>query len=343
MKLYSLLKRMRFREMTLNKNNVSSAMVCRLGTLCVLTAMIFSACNGTDPIKEKRNSIAEALKREQEREQLRISEHYDFKNWSAPTALDTGKSKPYVLPIAKGDTTDMELARFWKSASNLGYTLVPGVKMEPDNFPVYFAEDPTLKHKVLKLETKKGFRVDFLNMGSHVVPGSIYNGKLNPAMLFESSLEVTLFGSDYALVPFKLSASVKYKAGAQMINGLNNKKLDTKDKGSIVAVFYEVDQTLIKGDDMSTYLTGLNLHNDPRVIAKAVCEIEDTEGEDWVKVESSFTVVNKEAWEALDFKTKKYRLALVLSSSYMGDKFLGAIGSTLLVDKLEMKGEPLSK
>ncbi len=111
-----------------------------------------------------------------------------------------------------------------------------------------------------------------------------------------------------------------------------------------MAVFYEVDQTLIKdGNDADTYLTGLNLHTDPRVIAKAVCEIEDTKGEDWVRIESSFTVMNKEAWETLDFKTKKYRLALVLSSSYMGDKFFGAVGSTLLVDKLEIKGEPLSK
>lgn len=308
---------------------------------CLFVGLTFSACNGVDPIKEKRNSIAEALKREQEREQLRVSEHYDFKNWSAPIDPQTGKPKPYVLPVAKGDTTDMELARFWKSASNLGYVFLAGAG-SAEVYPVYFTEDSASGLKSLKLETKKGQRI--FGMGSHVVPGAIYNGKLDTRKLISAPLKATLFGSDYDLVPFKIFASVKYKAGAQVINGISREKVDMKDKGSIVAVFYEVDQTLIKDDDdKDTYLTGLNLHSDPRVIAKAVCEIEDTEGEDWVKIDSPFTVVNKEAWEALDFKTKKYRLALVLSSSYMGDKFLGAIGSTLLVDKLEMKGEPLSK
>lgn len=326
--------------MTLNKNGVSSAMVCKLGALCLLTGLVFSACNGTDPIKEKRNSIAEALKREQEREQLRISEHYDFKTWNAPTD-DKGKAKPYMIPVAKGDTTDMELARFWKSASNAGYVFLAGSR-PANTYPVYFESNSESDHKSLKLETKAGTRI--FGMGSYVVPGSVYNGKLNMLKLIAAPLEATLFGSEYILMPFRLSASVRYKAGAEMINGIDKKKLDSKDKGSIVAVFYEVDQTLIKdGNDADTYLTGLNLHTDPRVIAKAVCEIEDTKGEDWVRIESSFTVMNKEAWETLDFKTKKYRLALVLSSSYMGDKFFGAVGSTLLVDKLEIKGEPLSK
>ena len=313
----------------------------RISTLCVLVSLLFSACNGTDPIKEKRNSIAEELKREQEREQLRISEHYDFNTWTAPIEAKTGKAKPYLLPVAKGDTTDIELSRFWKSASNAGYIFL-AVDKSAEAYPVYFENIPASDRKSLKLETKSGTRI--FGMGSYVVPGSIYNGKLSMNKLIASPLEATLFGTEYILMPFKLSASVKYKPGVQMINGIDNKELDIKDKGSIVAVFYEIDPSLIKnGDDTGTYLTGSNLHTDPRVIAKAVCEVGDTEDGDWVKVSAPFKVVNREAWKTLDFKTKKYRLALVLSSSFKGDQFWGAVGSTLLVDRLEIKGEPIDK
>lgn len=313
----------------------------RMTIWCLFLALTFSACNGTDPIKEKRNSIAEELKREQQREQLRVSESYDFRTWSAPIDSKTQKEKSYLIPVAKSDTTAIELSRFWKSASNLGYVFLAGGG-SAEVYPVYFKEDEASGRKSLKLETKKGRRI--FGMGSHVVPGSIYNGKLDAGKLISAPLDVTLFGSDYDLVPFKVFATVKYRAGEQVIDGISGKKIEMKDKGSIAAVFYEVSKDLIKdGDDTATYLTGANLHTDPRVIAKAICEIEDTEGEDWIKISAPFTVVNQEGWDALDFKTKKYRLALVLSSSFKGDQFWGAIGSTLLVDGLEVKGEPLNK
>ena len=38
-------------------------------------------------------------------------------------------------------------------------------------------------------------------------------------------------------------------------------------------------------------------------------------------------------------KEKTYKLAIICSSSKEGDKFKGAVGSTLIVDELEVLGE----
>ena len=95
--------------------------------------------------------------------------------------------------------------------------------------------------------------------------------------------------------------------------------------------------------DDAAFLNGTNLQTDSRIIAKGYVELEPTEGTDWVTYKLPLEVVNQERDKAIDLTTKKYRLALVFSSSYRGAEYIGAVGSELLLKKVTIKDRPRLK
>lgn len=56
---------------------------------------------------------------------------------------------------------------------------------------------------------------------------------------------------------------------------------------------------------------------------------------DYTYFELPFTFLEGKEYDA----NKKYKLAIICSSSKDGDKFIGAGGSTLIIDALEVVGE----
>ena len=141
--------------------------------------------------------------------------------------------------------------------------------------------------------------------------------------LASKPLASTLFGQPYATgIPQELEFVYQYKAGAKVIHGEGkNVELPAQDKGSVSAVFYEVT-------DDAAFLNGTYLQ---------------TEGTDWVTYKLPLEVVNQERDKAIDLTTKKYRLALVFSSSYRGAEYIGAVGSELLLKKVTIKDRPRLK
>ena len=96
------------------------------------------------------------------------------------------------------------------------------------------------------------------------------------------------------------------------------------DQMSIKVVLYEVS-------DPSETLTGYTLNNDPSIIARGELISGET-----VSEYKPFTIT-------LDYTgtydaSKSYKLAIVCSSSYLGDQFSGAPGSTLWIDEVEVQG-----
>ena len=51
----------------------------------------------------------------------------------------------------------------------------------------------------------------------------------------------------------------------------------------------------------------------------------------------SVTPVDEARYEAVDFTTKKYRLALVFSSSFRGAEYIGAVGSELRLREVKLQ------
>lgn len=60
------------------------------------------------------------------------------------------------------------------------------------------------------------------------------------------------------------------------------------------------------------------------------------ETDEWKSFDIPFETMNGKSINSEDLKNGKYKLAIVLSSSINGAYFIGAIGSTLYVDELEI-------
>ena len=99
----------------------------------------------------------------------------------------------------------------------------------------------------------------------------------------------------------------------------------TTDQCAINAVLYEVTSY----DNASEYLTGMNIKTSDKIVA--VARLQDgTAKANWTSFEIPFTYLQE--YDA----TKKYRFAIMCSSSSDGDNFNGAPGSTLIVDDFEV-------
>lgn len=105
------------------------------------------------------------------------------------------------------------------------------------------------------------------------------------------------------------------------------KEVDKKDTPAINAVLYEVDTYAFD------YLDGTNLLTSDKVVAIASVKYDEAaEAGKYIDFNVGFTYKDGKSWDA----SKKYKLAIVCSSSKDGDKFSGAPGSVLYVDDLKV-------
>ena len=81
-------------------------------------------------------------------------------------------------------------------------------------------------------------------------------------------------------------------------------------------------------------MNGHDINTSDRRVAVAVLS-DGSAKADWTKFELPFEMLEGKTYDA----GKKYQLAVVCSSSKLGDVFKGAGGSTLMLDELEIIGE----
>ena len=78
-------------------------------------------------------------------------------------------------------------------------------------------------------------------------------------------------------------------------------------------------------------MDGTNLLTSPKIVA--VASVKDAgERSSYTEFNVNFEYKDGKSWDA----SKKYKLAVVCSSSKDGDKFSGAPGSVLYIDNLEV-------
>ena len=287
-----------------------------------LASLGLSSCD--DPIARKEFEIAS--KDHSRRGVIVTTKEFTFTDWSS-----RGK---YSLP--KADSISEDAGHYWVSASNDGFFVIPSFLRPGNEPPVIPYLDEDKKPIAVHIRSIKGAR--FFGLGTNLIAGAFFSGQVATSSLASKPLASTLFGQPYATgIPQELEFVYQYKAGAKVIHGEGkNVELPAQDKGSVSAVFYEVT-------DDAAFLNGTNLQTDSRIIAKGYVELEPTEGSDWVTYKLPLEVVNQERDKAIDLTTKKYRLALVFSSSYRGAEYIGAVGSELLLKKVTIKDRPRLK
>lgn len=202
-----------------------------------------------------------------------------------------------------------------------------------DSFFVTYDKD----EGAAKIDTKdtKG-----TNMIIAVVPkataGTMFTGSF--VLDATNTLKSTHFGIPYRMKPTTLNVTYKYEAGPKfyetLISGSGfgakvtvNELPDVVDNCSIAAYLFEVDSY----DD---YLDGHTI-KDPESKIIMVASLTSAGEANFTSKELKFEETGKGTYDP----SKKYKLAIVCTSSSEGDAYRGAPGSTLWVKNLEVLGE----
>lgn len=290
--------------------------------LCLGLSVAFTSCYKEDPLKEKERQIETGKEKPEDPKNEDKKNEEDKKPTEEPKKEELTETtysfelwaqvpnKPYSVPLLNADEDPAK--SYWVSASNTAYVIFSG----KSPYPVEPLEQG-YKGKGVRISTKEGLLFTF--------PGSLYSGLVEEKNIFSPAK----FGQPWGEEPVELSFYYQYKAGEEAIKDLPN----NRDHASVQGVLYEVTND-------EAYLSKENIKEDVRIVSRAYTLLSDSKEGEWISKTIKFEPVSEEVAKAIDFKTKKYRLALILSSSAKGDELKGATGSTLLVDELTLKSKP---
>lgn len=213
----------------------------------------------------------------------------------------------------------------WASG-NPGYALTFTPETEtPQGFPTVSA-DGGKEGKCLKLETKStGSFGEGMKMP--IAAGNLFMGTFDVGSALQNALKATKFGVPFEFVPTYLTGYYKYKAGDTFTE--DGKPVDNKtDKCDIYAVFYETDDN-VKMLDGNTVFTSPNLISIARIDNQK-------ETDEWTMFYIPFISLPGKTIDKNKLAEGKYNISIVFSSSIEGDKFKGAVGSTLYIDEVQL-------
>ena len=205
-----------------------------------------------------------------------------------------------------------------------GYAMT-GVPKTADDYPTFqFANGKT--GKCLSLVTRStGFFGSI--MGMPIAAGNLFIGSFDVGNAMSNPLKATKFGLPFRHVPTYLAGYYKYKAGDQFTEG--GKPVSGKrDICDIYAIMYETSESV-------PTLDGTNAFTSPNLVS--IARIDDAkETDEWTYFKLPFHMLSGKYIDKEKLTAGKYNVAIVFTSSLEGDHFNGAIGSTLLIDEVEL-------
>ena len=248
-----------------------------------------------------------------------VLEHLSFEHFET---VQTKQS--YGYHVFYEQDADWNRYDIWASG-NEGAALTNS-KRKPEKFPTYAAADGYQGY-ALCLNTQSSGALGSL-VGKPIAAGSLYLGRFNSGKVMSDALKTTEFGIAVDREPLKVSGWYKYSPGDKFTDKDSHVIPDRTDEANIHGVFWLGADS--GGKDVTLY--GDNLLTSPYIVSKAqVSELPPTET--WSRFEMTFEGGKADADILAAFG---YRFTLVFTSSKGGDAFEGAIGSTLLVDEVEI-------
>jgi len=247
--------------------------------------------------------------------------NYYFENWKQLSSAYT-----YLTPVEFDGEGNQYTP--WDSSSRgiVFYKQYPTA----DGYPVHPTTDAFQGTYAAEMVTQEGPGSILGVMYIPIIAGSLFLGELNPINALIDPLLATQFGQPFTDKPLRMRGSYKYKAGtANYVNPDGSTSTSVKDSCAVYSVFYKID------DNLQT-LDGTNVRNHPNIVAMAMMPDENragSEGDDFVHFDIAFEY--KEG-AVVDFENNNYKLAIVLSSSFYGDRYEGSPGSRLVVDAVEI-------
>jgi len=216
------------------------------------------------------------------------------------------------------------------SSGNPGYKLTFMTDVAT-GYPTVLADGGYGGGKCVKLETK-----DTGSFGSmvkmYIAAGNLFIGNFDVGKALsgqQGALKATTFGFQFHKHPKFLRGYYKYKAGSVYTE--NGKPVNgPKDRFDIYAIMYEADEN-------SFMLDGTNAKTSEKLVYLAQIKAEEAlETETWTAFELPFELQNNKTIDEQKLRNGKYKLGIIFSSSIEGDRFKGAVGSTLYVDEVNL-------
>ena len=233
---------------------------------------------------------------------------------------ETSKSDKYDTFV---ETYQNNVIMSWASG-NPGFSIT-GAAQSPLDFPTV-QDKNGYKGACAKLTTRSTGQFGS-DVGMPIAAGNLFIGKFNLLAAISNPLKATQFGLPFNELPTHLTGYYKYKAG-EVFQEKETVIKGKKDKADIYAIFYETDR-LVQTLDGSNALTHRNL--------VAIARLETIkESNDWVRFNIPFNYKPNKQIDFNKLENGEYKLGILFTSSIEGDKFNGAIGSTLWIDEVEV-------
>lgn len=245
--------------------------------------------------------------------------HYDFENYF----LDPASSKFYVW-------SDYENGSNW-ATGNPGFKIAKG-SATPDQYPSTPLAEGYDGAGVKLVTSDTGPFGVVVNM--RIAAGNLFTGVFDSKSATKAPLKATHFGEgSYNQInyrPVTLAGYYQYTPGEVFTDKAGKEVAGRIDQGDIYAVvFRNVDS-----EGKSFYLTGDNVLTSPQIVALArVPNVVKTEG-GWQSFSVDFNYSGE--LDPTILANYGYSMAVVFTSSIEGAAFQGAVGSTLLIDKVSI-------
>jgi hypothetical protein len=208
----------------------------------------------------------------------------------------------------------------------------PGFKLskssaKPMEYPTV-PEESGLEGNAVKLTTQStgGFGV-MVNM--RIAAGNLFLGTFDASYALKDAMQATCFGAPFNKKPKKLTGYYKYTPGATYQDKLGNAVAGKTDAPDIYAVLYKNHDA----NGNSIVLHGDDVLSNPNIVALARITNPGAPTS-WTKFDLNFDYSSEVDEKIL--AAQGYSLAVVFSSSIDGATFCGAVGSTLLIDKVQL-------
>lgn len=245
---------------------------------------------------------------------------YDFENFRLAKGSAGGQFYEWSDLDSKG-----EWMGNW-ATGNSGYNLSMS-KADAYDYPTAPYADG-YKGYAVKLETRStGSLGQTMKMG--IAAGNLFIGYFDVGQALSNTLKTTNFGLPFDRKPLRFTGWYKYIPGKDFQDREGNIIPDQTDQADIYAVFYRNHDSngnpvMLYGDDV---LTNKNI-----VAIARIDKVNTTD--EWTKFDINFNYTADV--DPTELANRGYNLAVVFTSSNQGASFCGAIGSTLIVDEVEV-------
>ena len=251
--------------------------------------------------------------------------HCAFENYE----LDKSGRYQVWYETATDDTNpNAESPRFdnW-ATGNAGFALT-GMGKVPTDYPTVSVEDG-YSGKAVKLTTLSTGSFG-IGVNMPIAAGSIFIGEFRASQAMLFPLKATRFGLQLTNgKPLYLSGYYKYTAGKVFTDRKQQVLESRKDTCDIYAVLFEVNPEKVE------CLNGENILTSDRIVS--IARIDNPgEPQEWKHFVEPFKPMNGKVFDKERFLNDGYAITVVATSSRQGAYFEGAVGSTLIVDELEI-------